>query len=170
MLSVNAGDIGVHRFRAHLTAFNGENVVANNSAAFALKVVKGKVRVCLVAPAPSWDFAFARRCLEEAPNIEVMVLFTAPGTIHPKFPGMIQDLSRVLPDLDMLAVLRGAELGPALEEVRQFVSGGGGILFLSGQDGAQAFAEMSPFTVSSAGKPRAALYAPSRRRSVKYPG
>jgi uncharacterized membrane protein len=160
MLSVDAGDIGVHRFRVHLTAFNGENVVANNSAAFTLKVVKGKVRVCLVAPAPSWDFAFARRCLEEAPNIEVMVMFTAPGTMHPRLPEMIQDLGRVLSDLDVLALLRGAELGPALEEVRQFVSGGGGILFLSGLDGAQAFGEMSPFTVSSAGQPRTALYAP----------
>lgn len=160
MLSVSAGDIGVHRFKAHLNAFDGEDVVANNSAAFALKVVKGKVRVCLVAPAPSWDFAFARRCLEEAPNIEVMVLFTATGTVHPRLPEVIGDLGRVLPDLDVLVVLRGAELGPAFEEVRQFVSGGGGVLFLSGQDGAQAFAEMSPFTISSTSKPRTALYAP----------
>ena len=153
-LTVAAGDIGLHRFEVGLTPFEGESVVANNVAEFTLRVVKGKVRVCLVAPYPSWDFAFARRCLEEAPNIDVSVMFTAGAAVQPKTTGMIPDLGTVLPELDVLAVLRGAELGKAYEQVTQFVSGGGGILLLSGGAGSRIFTDMGPFEVSASAEPR----------------
>jgi hypothetical protein len=158
--SVDAGDVGIHRFRVDVAPFEGESVLANNSATFTLKVVKGKVRVCLVAPHPSWDFAFARRCLEGAPNVDVSVVFTAGATVRPRLDGAVEHLGRVLPELDVLVVLKGADLNSQIEDIRGFVSRGGGVLLLSAGSGDETLAELSPFTFSAAPRSEAVLYSP----------
>jgi hypothetical protein len=157
---VEAGEVGVHRFRVTLTPFAGEEAVANNSMAFSLKVIKGRIRVCLVAPHPTWDFAFARRSLDEDPNIDVSAVFTASGLPAVDMEGVLGDLSQVTADIDVLAVFRGASLGGKIDDLRQFVRDGGGLLLVSADPSTRVWEEASPLVVSPASRGEALMCSP----------
>ena len=159
-VDIETGEIGLHRFRATLAPFAGEEALANNSMAFSLKVIKGKIRVCLVAPRPTWDFAFARRSLEADPNIETSVLFTDPGPPAVRTTGLAGDLVRAAADLDVLAVLRGASLGGKTEDLRQFVRDGCGLLLISAGPSTGVWEEASPLVVSQASRREVLSYSP----------
>jgi hypothetical protein len=155
-----AGEIGLHRFRVTLAPFEGEEVVANNSMTFSLKVIKGKIRVCLVAPHPTWDFAFARRSLDADPNIDASVVFTASDEPTVRMEGVVSGLSRVIADLDVVVVFRGATLGAGDEELRQFVRDGGGLLLVSVDPSTRAWEDAGPFVISSSSRGEDLMYAP----------
>jgi hypothetical protein len=145
---IDAGEEGVHSFIAALAAFDGEQVVANNSMAFSVKVIKGKIRVALVAPRPSWDFAFARRSLEADPNVEVTVVFSPGGTPAVKTEHMARDLSQAISGSDVVIVLGGAQLGPAAGHLDGFVRDGGAILLISPDASVDIGEELNPFLLA----------------------
>jgi hypothetical protein len=157
---IEAGEIGLHRFRVTLAPLEGEEVVANNTMAFSLKVIKGKIRVCLVAQHPTWDFAFARRSLDADPNIDASIVFTAPDEPRVRMEGVVSDLSRVIEDLDVVVVFRGATLGSRGDDLIQFVRDGGGLLLVSVDPSARAWEDASPFVISSSSRGADLMYTP----------
>ena len=164
---VEAGEVGVHAFRAELGAFEGEQVVANNSLPFSIKVIKGKLRVTLVAPVPSWDFAFARRSLEADPNMEVGVVFSPGGPAAIQTERATGDLARAISESDVVVVLGGAALGRAAGQLGGFVRDGGGVLLVSPDASLDIDAELNPFVLSAeASKPSPS---PSPRSATRPP-
>jgi hypothetical protein len=146
--TIRAGDVGLHSFKATLVPFEGEAVVANNSMAFSLKVMKGKIRVLLVAPEPSWDFAFARRALEADPAVELAVAFKPGSPLALKLPGLVSDLGRAISDCDVAVVLRGAALGPQGETLERLVWNGGGALLVSPDASGDVPGPLNPLVVA----------------------
>jgi hypothetical protein len=146
--TIRAGDVGLHRFKATLTPFEGEAVAANNSMAFSLKVMKGKIRVLLVAPEPSWDFAFARRALQADPAVELAVAFKPGSPLALRLPGLVNDLGRAISDCDVAVVLRGAALGPQGETLERFVWNGGGALLVSPDASGDVPGPLNPLAVA----------------------
>jgi hypothetical protein len=159
-VDIETGEIGLHRFKATLVPFAGEEAVANNSMAFSLKVIKGKIRVCMVAPRPTWDFAFAGRSLDADPNIETSVIFTAADLPAVRTGAPVGDLARAAADLDVLAVFRGASLGDEIDEMKRFVRDGGGLLLVSAGPSTAAWGEASPLVISQASRREALAYSP----------
>jgi uncharacterized membrane protein len=56
-------------------ALVGEAVIANNAAAFLLKVIRDRVRILLVVGKPSWDERFLRERLKRDPNIDLVSFY-----------------------------------------------------------------------------------------------
>ena len=159
-VGVNAGGVGVHEFSVVLSAMEGELVTENNSAPFSLKVIKGRIRVGLIASGPSWDFAFARRYLRADPNIEVATLFTGE-----KARGLeLEDKSgwtAMASDLDVAVVLGDGASGGVGQGLRDFVWNGGGVLVIGGGGNAAPGEEMSPFTVAAETRRGEHLFSPA---------
>jgi hypothetical protein len=128
---LDAGETGTHAFSASLASFPGEEVASNNSFDFAVKVIKGKIRVLLVAPHPSWDFAFASRSLAADPNMDLTVVFSPGGPLAIRSDRTAGDLSRALSNCDVVVVLGQAGIGQAAKELEQRVWKGGSLLVLS---------------------------------------
>ena len=145
--AVRAGDVGLHSFKATLAPLEDEAVVANNSMTFSLRVMKGKTRVLLVAPEPSWDFAFARRALQADPAIELVVAFKPGSPLALKLPGLTNDLGRAIADCDVAVILRGAALGPQGESLERFVWNGGGALLVSPDASSDIPGPLNPLVV-----------------------
>src|SRR5439155_12254982 len=55
--------------------FPDEAVIENNTKSFALKVIRDRVRVLLVAGRPSWDERFLRGLLRQDPNVELISFY-----------------------------------------------------------------------------------------------
>ncbi len=145
-LRLEAGDVGIHRFKVRIEPFEGEKVVVNNQSSFAVRVIKGKMRVCLAAAQPSWDFAFARRALVNNDNIDVSTYLAKPSRIRLK--GGVKSLKDALASIDVLVVFRGTKLEAQYDAIKRFVEKGGGLLFVSGEPFQKLFGDLSPFSLA----------------------
>jgi hypothetical protein len=141
---IDAGEIGTHSFAVEIDSLPTEPVTSNNVGVFALDVVKGKIRVVLVASRPSWDFAFAKRSLEADPNIEVFSVFTGAASARPKIEGTVSGLD-ALPDVDVVVVLGGGPTEPMASELREWVRGGVGLVVLPGPGPTDLDDDLNPF-------------------------
>ncbi len=65
---------GRQKFTVEVSRLNDELTYANNRSSFFTNVLKSKMRVLLLAGAPSADVSFVRRALEADQNIEVKAL------------------------------------------------------------------------------------------------
>ena len=74
-LSFETEKEGVHKFTAEVSNLQGELTPQNNRTNFFIKVLKSKMRVALIAGAPSQDAAFIRRALSSDKNIEIDPFF-----------------------------------------------------------------------------------------------
>jgi len=70
---------GVHFYDVTLAPVPGELTALNNRRLFALDVLADKARVVLVQAAPSFDFSFLRRSLEEEPDLAPEFWIAGPG-------------------------------------------------------------------------------------------
>jgi hypothetical protein len=159
-MDINAGGIGVHEFSVVLSPMDDELVTENNTAPFSLKVIKGRIRVGLIASGPSWDFAFARRYLRADPNIEVATLLTGEKARGLEL-GDRSGWGGMASDLDVAVVLGDAASGAVGQGLRDFVWNGGGVLLIGGGGKAAPGEEMSPFTVSAETRRGEHLFSPS---------
>lgn len=146
---INAGETGIHRFFVSLEPFEGEEVGRNNEMTFSLRVIKGKIKACIVAPGPSWDFAFTRRNLVDDPNVEVFVSFTSRGSRAVNLPGTITDLRGRLSDLDALIMVGDAAAAGMEGDLKGFVAGGGGLLLLRAGGRGSQIGDLSPFVAAT---------------------
>jgi uncharacterized membrane protein len=125
---------------------DGEAVRTNNSRAFLLRVIRDKIRVLQVAGRPSWDVRALRRMLKSNPNIDLISFFIlrthedvqpVPQEEMSLIPFPTQELfASELPSFDLI-VLQNFEflpygIGAYLENIRQYVQGGGGLIMLGG--------------------------------------
>lgn len=145
---IDAGAVGTHSFTASLGAFDGEQVTANNSMDFSIRVIKGKIKVVLVGSGPSWDFAFARRNLESDPNVELAVALGGAGAVAVKPDGVTDDLGRAIAASDVAVILKGAVLGAARKDLDEFVWKGGRVVLVSPDESADVAEAMNPLVVS----------------------
>ncbi|MEK7706142.1 MAG: hypothetical protein AAB426_14370 [Myxococcota bacterium] len=67
--------IGEFLYSVSVAEVSGEAVLGNNTRAFALRVIRDKIRVLQVAGRPSWDERFLRQHLKEDPNIDLISFF-----------------------------------------------------------------------------------------------
>jgi len=129
---------GLHRYRVWTPAREGEISAGNNEHLFAVRVLKEKIKVLLVAGRPSFDLTFLKRALESdvSLDVETVVLSLArfpglEGRRGPSFPDEYADLA--LHDLVILLDAGGGTLGDQrLAEVARFVDERGGALLLMG--------------------------------------
>lgn len=73
-------DEGTMRYTVSVSRLEGELTVANNTKSVFVKVMKSKMKVLLVAGAPSSDVAFIRRALTEDKNVDLEVLTQKSAT------------------------------------------------------------------------------------------
>jgi hypothetical protein len=153
--TVGAGGIGTHDFSVELGGLDGEAVASNNTGVFSLDVIKGKIRVVLIASKPSWDFAFARRSLDADPNIQTYSFFTASPARRPRIEGAVSSLGEVS-GLDVAVVFGEGVYEGAAGELDRMVREGLGLVLLTGEDPASLDLDLNPFAVDI-GKGRAGL-------------
>jgi hypothetical protein len=71
---------GTRKYTVTVSKLEGELAEANNSKSVFVKVLKSKMRVLLIAGAPSPDVAFIRRALTEDKNVDLKVLIQKSAT------------------------------------------------------------------------------------------
>lgn len=141
-VSIGCGDVGLHRFRVELSPFEGEKVTSNNSLQFALKVIKGKIGVLVIAAKPSWDFAFTVRALKENPAFEVATYFVDPQMRKlSSYPG--QAVEQGLATSDLVIAFGNSLASLASEILTNYLERGGSIILVPGVDGLES--PYSPF-------------------------
>ncbi len=143
-VSISCGNVGLHRFRAELFPFEGERVTSNNSLGFAIKVIKGKIRVFVIASKPSWDFAFAVRGLRENPAFEVSTYFVDPQVMR-----LSTDPSEGIKKIsssDVVIVFAEALSVIASRTISEYLNHGGNIILIGSTEGVAS--DFSPFTTS----------------------
>jgi hypothetical protein len=71
---------GTRKYTVTVSRLEGELTAANNTKSVFVKVLKSKMRVLLLAGAPSIDVAFIRRALTEDKNVDLKVLIQKSAT------------------------------------------------------------------------------------------
>jgi len=71
---------GTKRYAVSVSRLDGELTTANNTRSVLVKVLKSKMKILLVAGAPSPDVAFIRRALADDKNLELTVLIQKSAT------------------------------------------------------------------------------------------
>lgn len=152
---------GMHRYKVETPARSGEVSPANNTQMFAVRVLKEKMKVLLVAGRPSFELTFLKRALESDVSLDVtpvvLSLERFPGRLGaggPSFPDSESNLAAY--DLVVLLDVAGREFEESrASRLARFVTERGGALFVLG--GARAFdlstgplAGVVPFVTPSA--------------------
>ena len=119
---------GLQQLSVTVTQLPGEVTYRNNSESFAVRVLKNKQRILLLAAAPSPDLATVRQLLQQDGNTEI-VSFVQKGPrafYEGAFPA-------TLTDFDLMVLVgfpgRGAD-GAALQRVARAATDGTPLLFL----------------------------------------
>lgn len=80
---VTPAEPGIHRYTVTVPPASGERLTSNNTRVAVTNVFKGRIRVLLAAPRPSFDLSFVRRELEGDPNVELdVVVDLPPGAVR----------------------------------------------------------------------------------------
>ena len=134
---------GVHRYRVWTTPSEGEISDTNNERLFAVRVLKEKIRVLLVAARPSFDHTFLKRALEADITLHVdswiLSLADFPGVLGKQAPEFPSEYAKLATYDLIIAVDAGRkELGAdRARDFARFVTERGGALLILG--GAAAF-------------------------------
>lgn len=163
---------GLHRYRVWTPARENEIADENNEHLFAVRVLKEKIRVLVVASRPSFELTFLKRALESdvslAVETVVLSLERFPGRAGgsaARFPGDYAKLAA-----NDLVVLLDAGAGSLsvrqLDDVARFVTERGGALLVMGpprafDPGESEIADLLPFVVASAPRGRTGQILPS---------
>ncbi|HVV84584.1 MAG TPA: glutamine amidotransferase [Kofleriaceae bacterium] len=138
--------VGRYLYEISTPVADDEAVPSNNSRAFVLRVIRDKIRVLQVAGAPSWDVRAMRAMLKDNPNVDLISFFIlrtqdsislVPTDEMSLIPFPTRELfEEQLPSFDVI-ILQNFEfmpygLGDYLENIRQYVEGGGGLAMLGG--------------------------------------
>lgn len=121
-------------FRVELTSFPADELPDNDSAVAVSGIITDKIRVLLISSAPSLDYAFLKRAMEEDLALNLTTVCYSAGTILPEegvaLPPPATPLE--LAQYDAVFLLNPTEqTGPQLcPLLADYVSGGGGLLLL----------------------------------------
>lgn len=159
-------------YTASMPVFPDEAVAENNTRSFALKVIRDRVRVLLVAGRPTWDERFLRGLLRSDANIELISFYILRSNADES--GSERELSLIpfprdeifrekINTFDLVVMVNfGSDdmavgLAGYQDDIRRYVLNGGALAFLGGdrtfgearQQGLDPFAAVLP--VESAG-------------------
>jgi len=133
---------------AEVPVLAGEAVIENNQRAFALKVIRDRIRVLQVAGRPSWDERFLRVFLKANPSVDLISFFILRSSSD-QSSNSADDLSlipfpteelftRELKTFDVVILqnfnYRPYQMGLYLQNIRDFVVEQGGGLAMVGGD------------------------------------
>ncbi len=127
---------GVHRYTISVPPAAGELTTANNVRVAVTTAFKGKIRVLLVAPRPSWDFAFLAREFEADGNMDLTAIAVKTGA--PASPDVGLPRSREeLFAFDLVVLVETSMSAPKVpaEWLAGFVRDRGGGLLIVGPPG-----------------------------------
>lgn len=106
---------GFHSFSINLAALEGELTTTNNQREVSVRVMKSKMKILIVADAPSADLAFLKRLLIADRNVDLTVRTHRSGSRF--YEGTIPSLNELL-EFDLLFLLNC----PSRRMPREFVS------------------------------------------------
>jgi uncharacterized membrane protein len=92
-LSFAPDTTGTFVFTVEAQPLPGETIAGNNARSFALRVIRDRVRVLLVAGRPSWDERFLRGLLKQDPNVDLVSFFILRQNVDN--PGPQEELSLI---------------------------------------------------------------------------
>jgi hypothetical protein len=78
-LTLTPKTLGLNRYEVKLDALENEQTLANNRRVFYVRVLKSKLNLWIFAGAPSPDYAFLKRALQNDPNYRVLGFAQKPG-------------------------------------------------------------------------------------------
>jgi hypothetical protein len=129
---------GLHRYRVWTPARENEIADENNEHLFAVRVLKEKIKVLLVASRPGFELTFLKRALESDVSLAVETVTLSLA----KFPGRLGGEAARLPDeyaelavYDLVVLLDAGAASvpvPRLDEIARFVTERGGALMVMG--------------------------------------
>ncbi|MFO0594308.1 MAG: glutamine amidotransferase [Myxococcaceae bacterium] len=153
-------------YTVSVPVYPDEVVTENNSRSFALKVIRDRVRVLLVAGRPSWDERYLRGVLRSDANVELISFYilrngTDDSGVPPGLEG--QELSLIpfpreeifqkkIDTFDVVIVLnfghedQGVSLVSFRRDIEHYVNNGGAFAYLGGDRSfAEAQSTLNPF-------------------------
>jgi uncharacterized membrane protein len=136
-------EVGVQKLAVSLPALPGEPITENNSREFIVRVTDPKIRVLIVEGVIRSEYRFLRKVLGSDPAIEVTsIIKKSKEEFYHQDADPGADLSRGLPrskeDLKKFDVIILGDIARAeftdeqLELLKEFVSGGAGLLAIGG--------------------------------------
>lgn len=120
---------GLQKLTAEVSQLQKEISLQNNRYSFYTKVLKSKMRVCLVAGGPGPDIAFVRRALESDRNTELRTFVErGDGQFYEGelTSGLLDEMEAVV----LLGFPAKTSSGAALSAIIGAVGGGKGVLFM----------------------------------------
>jgi len=153
---VTPGEPGIHRYTVTVPPVSSERLTSNNTRVAVTNVFKGRIRVLLAAPRPSFDLSFVRRELEGDPNVELDVVVDLSSRAVPGAGGNAPRSREELLEYDLVVLVEPAVGVPLPEEwLTEYVRTRGGGLLLIGlpvarSDGSNGIAELSPVVTDAA--------------------
>ncbi len=119
---------------ATVTTAQKEQRTANNSRAFAIKVLKSRLKVALVSETLDWDYKFLKEALKDNERVEVTsIVEKSPGEyLSDKFPSSPGSLN----EFDVVVLLNpsGMRRDNRYKALQSYVSShGGGLFVLAGE-------------------------------------
>lgn len=154
-------------YTVSVPVYPDEVVVENNTRSFALKVIRDRVRVLLVAGRPTWDERFLRGVLRADANVELISFYILRSSMDDSgVPQMLepQELSLIpfprdeifqkkIDTFDVIIVLnfghedQGVSLVTYRRDVENYVRNGGAFAYLGGDRSfSEAQSSLNPFT------------------------
>jgi hypothetical protein len=130
--------------------FPGEAVAENNVKSFALKVIRDRVRVLLVAGRPTWDERFLRGLLKQDANVELISFYilrssneSSGAVVESRELSLIpfpkEEIFKTKIDtFDLIFVLNFSNedpqisLAPYRDSIERYVTNGGALAYLGG--------------------------------------
>jgi uncharacterized membrane protein len=137
---------GKRLYTVQAPVLDGEAIAENNRIDFTIKLIRDRIRVLQVAGRPSWDERFVRRLLKENPSVDLISFFIlrspsdisgAPNSELSLIPFPTRELfTEQLSTFDVVIFqdfnYRPYNMGIYLQNVADYVKGGGGFLMMGG--------------------------------------
>jgi uncharacterized membrane protein len=137
---------GKRLYTVQAPVLDGEAIAENNRLDFTMKLIRDRIRVLQVAGRPSWDERFVRRLLKENPSVDLISFFIlrSPSDISGAgnnelslIPFPTKELfTEQLHTFDVVIFqdfnYRPYNMGIYLQNVADYVRGGGGFLMMGG--------------------------------------
>ena len=145
-LSFSPQQAGKRLYTVQAPVLDGEAIGENNRVDFTMKLIRDRIRVLQVAGRPSWDERFVRRLLKENPSVDLISFFIlrSPSDISGAgnnelslIPFPTKELfTEQLHTFDVVIFqdfnYRPYNMGIYLQNVADYVRGGGGFLMMGG--------------------------------------
>lgn len=145
-LTFSPQQAGKRLYTVQVPVLDGEAIAENNRLDFTMKLIRDRIRVLQVAGRPSWDERFVRRLLKENPSVDLISFFIlrSPSDISGAgnnelslIPFPTKELfTEQLHTFDVVIFqdfnYRPYNMGIYLQNVADYVRGGGGFLMMGG--------------------------------------